>query len=255
MSIFTTPNSASIGSLNLPGFFAVPPLVNFIAEWAALIPLACYLASYHHPHQLVGQVALLGRVSVSLFPKLGVLGGISKLVERGPEVFDIASTIGPSSRKVWDVKWRGSFPCANGAASSYIAESLLKHKRKVIKIPEAVPVVPEFQSPISSAWSDSTKRPGVTDLKDACKSSGLNHTVPSAKTPGEPNFRRYQTLHVLHFSKSPRPLSWLSIMDSFTSSPLFMTAAFAFKLGIVSSYASLVYMAQQLASSPALSLR
>ena len=114
MSLFSTPNLASVGSLNLPSFFPVPPLLNFIAEWVALIPLICHLANYHHPHQLAGQVALLGQVSIELFPKLGVLAGISRLVERGPEFLDIASTIGPSRRKVWDVRWGGTFPCANG---------------------------------------------------------------------------------------------------------------------------------------------
>jgi len=168
MSLFTTPNLASTGSLNLPGFIAAPPLLNFIAEWAALIPLVCHLANYHHLHQLAGQVALLGRITVALFPKLGVLAGISKLVERGPELFDIASTLGPSSRKVWDVIWGGTFPCANGAASHSLAESLLKHNKTVIKIPESTPPMAIMPFHVSMAGSGSKSSPEVTFPKEAC---------------------------------------------------------------------------------------
>src|SRR5437764_3629627 len=101
MSLFTTPNLASLGSINVPAYLPVPPLWNFTAEWAALIPLVCHLASHYHPHQLAGQVALLGRVSIAMFPKHGVLAGISRLLSHGPEILDIASTLGPSSRRVW----------------------------------------------------------------------------------------------------------------------------------------------------------
>jgi hypothetical protein len=142
-------------------------------------------------------------------------------------------TVGSSSRKVWDVKWGGAFPCANGAASGYLAESLLKHKKTVIKIPESIPPMHTILSPLSKEWPTSTKRPGFTILKEACTSSGMPPTIPSTKAPGDPNFRRYQTLHVLYFSKSPRLFSWLSIIDNFLSSPLFVAATFAFKLGIV----------------------
>lgn len=233
MSLFTTPNLASTSSLNLPGFIAAPPLLNFIAEWAALIPLVCHLANYHHLHQLAGQVALLGRITVALFPKLGVLAGISKLVERGPELFDIASTLGPSSRKVWDVIWGGTFPCANGAASHSLAESLLKHNKTVIKIPESTPPMAIMPFHVSMAGSGSKSNPEVTVPKEACTLPGMPTTISSSKTHGNPGFRRYQTLHVLHLSKSRRLLSWPSKIDNFLSLPSFMTASFASKLGIV----------------------
>jgi hypothetical protein len=190
-----------------------------------------------------------------LSPKLGVLAGISKLVEHGPEFLDIASTIGPSSRTVWDVRWGGAFPCANGAASGYLAEWLLKHNKTVIKIPESIPPMHTIQSPVSMAGSTSTNNPGATIPKEACTSPGMPTTFSSAKKPGNPSFRRYQTLHVLHFSKSRRLSSWLSIIDNFLSLPLFTAASFTFKLGIVSSYAYSASMAQQSASFLALSLK
>jgi hypothetical protein len=206
MSIYTTPNFAALGSLNLPAFFPVPPLMNFVAGWAALVPLVCHLASYHHAHQLVGQVTLLGRVSVGLFPKLGVLAGMLRLVERGPEYLDAASTLGISGRKVWDVRWN-STPSANGAASNILAESLLSYGHDVIRVPEGVPstILPQF-------GPNSVSTQGITV---------------------RPSFRRYQTLHLLHFSKTKLPLSWPSTLDKFISSPAFDFAAFAFKLSIV----------------------
>jgi hypothetical protein len=48
----------------------IPPLPNIVSEWASLIPLAIYLASYRYDHRLVGKIALHGRLSVGIFPKL-----------------------------------------------------------------------------------------------------------------------------------------------------------------------------------------
>jgi hypothetical protein len=212
MSIFTTPNLASTGSLNIPAFFIVPPLPNFVAEWAALIPLICHLASYLHPHQLAGKVALLGRVSVTLFPKLGVLSGMSKLVERGPEFLDIASTIGPSSRNVWDVKWGGEFQCANGAASGYLIRSLSKHRRLTTRLPESVP--PMHATPFftpSKQSSTSIKQPETVSV--ATEGSTLLDQLPEIFASSAPytsrssSFRRFQTLQILNCSKSPPRLS------------------------------------------------
>jgi hypothetical protein len=233
MSLFTTPNFASIGSINVPAYFSVPPLVNFIAEWASFVPLVCHLANYHHPHQLAGQVALLGRVSVALFPKLGVLAGISRLLERGPEFLDIASTLGPSSRRVWDVKWGGTFPSANGAASSYFAESLLKHNDTVIKIPETVPPMPLDQVSATRAGSKSINGSIIAVSEDLRQSFQTPATISTQAPPGYPNFRRYQTLHVLHFSKSPHAVSWRSKLDRFLSSPLLTAINFTLKLGLI----------------------
>ncbi|KAH8588782.1 hypothetical protein B0O99DRAFT_664832 [Bisporella sp. PMI_857] len=217
MSLFTTPNLASLGSINVPAYLRVPPLINFAAEWTALIPL------------LAGQVALLGRVSVALFPKHGVLAGMSQLLSRGPDFLDKASTLGPSSRRVWDVKWGGTFPCANGAASSYLAESLL-NSNAVIKVPETVLGI---QSNHSSAGTASSNNAALTKAPPSMGENLLPKkcAVPQG-SPLTPNFRRYQTLHVLHFSKSPRNASWPSKLDKLLSSTLFTAVTFTFKVSL-----------------------
>ncbi|KAG9235281.1 hypothetical protein BJ875DRAFT_399400 [Amylocarpus encephaloides] len=200
MSLIKTPDLSSLGSLNMQPFLAIPPLANFIAEWAALVPLVCHLASYRHPRQLSGRAALLGRISIALFPKLGVLAGVSRLLRRGPEFLDIASTLGSSSRKVWDVKWGGTFLCANGAASSLLAESLICHGNAVIKVTEAFPPMPQKTlSTTTSAF----------------------------------NFRRYQTLHILRFSKSGPSSSWLSVIDRVFASTAFAVAASIIKIVLI----------------------
>jgi hypothetical protein len=234
MALFTTPNLASLGSINVPGFISVPPLVNFIAEWAALIPLVCHLANYYHPHKLAGRVALLGRIRVAIFPKLGVLAGLSQLVERGPELFDIASTLGPSSRRVWDVKWGGSFPCANGAASSYLIESLMDDSMAATRIPESIPPMRPSSSLISATNSNSTYNSSTGILEKALPS--LDQTS-STEATGHANFRRYQTLHVLHFAKTPLRSSWPSTLDKILSSATFTTVSFVFKLVLVIVFA------------------
>ena len=70
----------------------VPPLPQILSEWAAVIPLVCHLASYKRDYELVGQLALSGHLWVDIFPKLGVLYGLSKLLKRGAEFIDQAST-------------------------------------------------------------------------------------------------------------------------------------------------------------------
>jgi hypothetical protein len=231
MSLFTTPNLSSLGSINVPAFLFVPPLLNFAAEWAALIPLVCHLASYHHLHQLAGQVALLGRVSIALFPKHGVLAGISRLLSRGPEFLDMASTLSPASRRAWYVKWGGSFPCANGAASSSLAESLLKDCPTPIKAPE--PVL-SIQSTRSSAETTSLdialpmrpSHPGMgSTVGDQC-------AISASKLPQVPLFHRYQTLHVSHFSKTACRASWPLKLDTFLFSTIVTTATLISKVGL-----------------------
>ncbi|RDW57266.1 hypothetical protein BP5796_12716 [Coleophoma crateriformis] len=233
MSSYTTPNFSALGSLNIPAFFPVPPLMNIFAEWAALIPLVCHLASYRHAHQFVGQVTLLGRVSVGLFPKLGVLTGISRLIERSPEFLDTASMLGSSSRKVWDVKWGSTFPCANGAASDILAESLLSCGKAAVRIPEEIPsaLLPQLAKDTTQCSKESASG---AQAKQEPFSIPSNLTTVSSQGPiVRPNIRRYQTLHVLSFSKTKPSSSWHSILDRFFSSPIFEAMAFTCKIGIV----------------------
>jgi len=214
MSQFDTPNLASLGSINNPPFLHIPRLMNIAAEWAAIIPLVCHLASQHHPHQLAGQVALLGRVSVALFPKHGVLAGISRLLSRGPAFFDMVSTLGTTNRKVWDVSWGGNFPCSNGAASCYLADSLLDRKNIMI-VPE--PVLPLLSA--SSLTSDTAVPKENTPTGSQPPNGGDISCVPAYPFP------RYQTLHVLHFSKVSSKTGWSSKLDRSIHSLPFIAAS------------------------------
>ncbi len=56
-----------------------PPLPNIVAEWAAILPLVCHLASQRDDYITTGDVALLGRLSVGSF--LGLAhSGIARLL-------------------------------------------------------------------------------------------------------------------------------------------------------------------------------
>src|SRR5271168_3011492 len=107
------PNLGSTGAI---AFFQVPPLLTIVAEWAALIPLIVHLASFQDDHRMVGEVALNCRLSTGLFPRLGHLNGIARLLRGGPDFVDRVSGTGALSSVVWDVSWGRVFPCANGQA-------------------------------------------------------------------------------------------------------------------------------------------
>jgi hypothetical protein len=88
MAVYEQTSDPSVGSLNVHPFWALPRLPNILAEWAAIIPLACHLASFRTDYHTAGQIALVGRLSMSLFPKLGVLASLSRLCKDGPEYLD-----------------------------------------------------------------------------------------------------------------------------------------------------------------------
>lgn len=140
--------SSRFGTITYNPFFSLPIPPNIVSEWTALIPLVAHLASYRHNHQLVGEAALSGRLNVSLFPRLGVLDGIARLLAGGPDFIDRVSTLGEVNRYVWDVNWGSSFPCANGAASSIItAYALDRADSPSIRMPEHVAATFKIQDP------------------------------------------------------------------------------------------------------------
>lgn len=140
--------SSGLGTITYNPFLSPPIPPNIVAEWTALIPLVAHLASYRHDHQLAGEAALTGRLNVSLFPRLGVLDGIARLLAGGPDFLDRVSTIGEVSRHVWDVNWGSTFPCANGAASNIItAYALSRADCKTIRLSEHVAAFSKIQDP------------------------------------------------------------------------------------------------------------
>lgn len=178
----STYRSSRPGTITYNPFFSLPIPPNIVAEWTALIPLVAHLASYRHDHQLAGEAALSGRLNVSLFPRLGVLDGIARLLAGEPDFLDRVSTFGEVSRHVWDVNWGSSFPCANGAASSIItAYALGCAGSTTIRMPEHVPLVSKIQEAEPSANGTPESLPvSMTDeLAFAAKNTQLekNTTV------------------------------------------------------------------------------
>jgi hypothetical protein len=207
-----------------------------------LLPFVCHLASYRHSHQLVGRVALLGRLSAGIFPKLGVLSGTARLLEEGPEYLDIASTLGTSSRRVWDVMWDSRFPYANGAASVILEQSMLRASRKkVVYIPDIV--IPVCELPSSKVKPEGEAEPQLTplssDSSDSQASSISAITKRESPTPKLPSkFRRIQTLHIIHFSRTKQSRtrkSYLSYLELLQQSLPIQAATLLVKLGFVNS--------------------
>lgn len=76
------------GTLNLSRVVSISNIPPIITEWSALIPLASHLASQDQEHRLVGELALAGHLKVGLFPRLGELLDMSKLLRGVPDYFD-----------------------------------------------------------------------------------------------------------------------------------------------------------------------
>lgn len=114
------------GSVASASYLSTPAVLTIIAEWAALLPLAYHLGSPRDEYLTTGEVSLMGCLTVPLFPRLGALAGMARLLRRGSEYLDYASTRGGSSRAAWDVKWGVQFSNVNGAASVAISDYILR---------------------------------------------------------------------------------------------------------------------------------
>lgn len=189
--------AAALGSLGKdplgpPGkepFIPYRPLLLIITSWAAIVPLICHVASQRDDYVTTGDVALQGRLSIGLFPRLGTFSGISRLLERGNEYLDFASTKGGSSRTVWDVQWGSVFPCANGAAINAISAYLLSRNRES---PKCMPEKPSRQK------EDSEEQDSETSPTKDGPSSNPGH-ISRSSPKEEDSIRRFQTLHVYEF--------------------------------------------------------
>jgi len=80
MAQFGSNGQSNLGSLGIRPFFNLAPLPTIVAEWTSLIPLVCHLASHQDSHRLAGELAIRGGLYISLFPKLGVLDNIARLI-------------------------------------------------------------------------------------------------------------------------------------------------------------------------------
>lgn len=173
--------ATNTGSLGLPTFVTLPRIPTIFMEWAALIPLISHLANYGEDHQMVGELALSGHLKVALFPKLGYLDGIWRLLQDGADFLDRANTKDEAKYIVWDVNWGSVFTRANGAAISILTKYALRRHPKPMAMPEKILAVPDHGSDGGST---------------ASPSGSLNERI-SAKAP----FRRHQTLHIISLNR------------------------------------------------------
>ncbi|OBT57607.1 hypothetical protein VE04_01449 [Pseudogymnoascus sp. 24MN13] len=178
------------GTTGLEPFLPIVPAPSIAFEWAALIPLVIYLASYKSSHTLVGKTSLTGRLCIGLFPKLGVLGNVASLLKEGSDYLDRACSISELRKDVWDANFGSKFPCANGAASDLITC-----------------YVTRGNMPIS--------------VESTIPSSGPTFEPTNPTAQQQPQFRRYQTLHLIQLSRGASPLTLVDKVRNFQLSLAF----------------------------------
>ncbi|KAI9150826.1 hypothetical protein HJFPF1_10603 [Paramyrothecium foliicola] len=194
MTLFSSESAPRFGSIGGQPMLPCPPLPNIVAEWAAILPLVCHLASQRDDYITTGDVALMGRLSVGIFPRLGTLSGFARLLRGGSKYLDYASTKGGSSRTVWDVNWGSVFPCANGAAIAAISKFLAARNTKT---PQRMP-----ETLSRSALVANLEKISIQDKEEAAHEIAASHigrTSSSNKTQEDEPIRRYQSLKVYQF--------------------------------------------------------
>ncbi len=130
---------------------------------------------------MVGELALAGHLTVGLFPKLGYLNGIWRLLQGGPDFLDRANAKSESSYKVWDVNWGSVFTRANGSATSIITDYALRKHQKAISTSESVLAEPGHL-------------PGTA-------SAAIPPPNSQKKISTKCTFRRHQELHIIQMSR------------------------------------------------------
>lgn len=183
-----------LGTLGVKAYLSIPGIPSIITEWSALVPLVGHLANYGENNRMLGELALEGYLSVGLFPKLGYLDGLTKLLRDGPDFMDKANS--EATYKVWDVNWGSVFTRANGSAISILTEYALRKHRQPIQMPEKVTL---RSNPASNCLS----RANVAPLQEVVST---------------PSFRRYQDLHVICMSRNNHTSSILGTLSLLTSS-------------------------------------
>jgi hypothetical protein len=221
---------AKPGSTGAIAFFQFPPLPSIVAEWAALIPLVVHLASFQDEYHMIGEAALNCRLSTGLFPRLGYLNGIARLLRGGPAFLDRVSSTGTLSSIVWDVSWGSVFPCANGAARDLLTAYASRKSPDVIVIKTWTAQNVRHQEKTTSSTED-----------DSCKTHDSNDSVAtdqatprslslSATLQSMPSkdvdavtasvFSRPQVLHIINCSRQNSKLSTYGRLCHAFQSPL-----------------------------------
>ncbi|KAL9625870.1 MAG: hypothetical protein Q9160_000190 [Pyrenula sp. 1 TL-2023] len=190
----------SYGSMRIPALLALPAIPMIVGEWTSLLPLVCHLASQRCESQIVGEIALRGRLYLSLFPRLGVLEGISRFLSNDSDFLDEASSKGGQGDTVYDVNWGSIFPCANGEASRLLIRLAALKAGKVVHFPDFVK-------------ADHCRQPTTGHPMSQKESFGIGSRQPTGRdsfkekpgSPGTaPRFRRYQVLRVIRIRHNRR---------------------------------------------------
>ena len=193
---FSSNGQPRLGTLDLEPLLHLPALPNIIMEWAAIIPLVCHLVSFRRDWQATGEISLLGRINLGLFPKLGTLSGLSRLLFCGQGFLDQASIRGGTTSMVWDVRWGSVFPCANGAANGIVSECLQSRElRPPTQMPETVA---ETKLPAAAQATVPPNSPNATNMRPSIAAGRSIGAVKPLDLKSN-QFRRYQTLRVLRF--------------------------------------------------------
>ena len=191
----------ALGSIGIPAFFALPQLPSILVEWLALIPLVVHLTSALEDFKLIGEACLRGSITTPLFPKLGQLKGIAKLLIAQYHFVDQVAARSAGAATAWDVSWGSVFQCANASARELITEAALPQKVASIRID--VPF-PPFLPPALNEQHSTTLAVEKQDSQDSISStpSGtISPHLPKAKTNS--SFRRYQNLTIIDLRRTP----------------------------------------------------
>lgn len=135
-----------IGTLSYNDNFSIKNIPAIISEWSALVPFVSHLANIGDDHRMVGRLALTGYLEVGLFPKLGYLAAISKLLEAGSDFIDRVDSKSESKYHIWDANWGSVFTRANGSAISIITSYALRKNKKPTMIPEWWPLQEDLRA-------------------------------------------------------------------------------------------------------------
>lgn len=179
------------GSIGISALGHVPTIPTIFAEWASLLPIASHLASQHQGFRTIGEAGLMGRLSIGLFPRLGVTDNVARFLQQGADFLDRTTSQAPH---VWDVKWGSSFPASNGSASTMIAQRALRTYRQ--------PSI--AQSKQGSNLMSSLKSSVITYCMEWTQdfprriAAGKSVEEDDCHRPESP--RRYQTLHVINLA-------------------------------------------------------
>ena len=174
--------SPDLGTIGLKAYLPIPHIPSIVTEWSALFPLVAHLANYGEESRMVGELALEGHLTVGLFPKLGYLDGLRRLLQGGADFLDRTNGNSESAHRVWDVNWGSVFTRANGSAISIITDYALRKRCPELPMPEEV-LMKASPTPAPPPTTGSAAPPVQSKV-----------TMKSA-------FRRHQKLHIVRMSR------------------------------------------------------